>query len=122
MIRYSLGRLLGLLGSVLIISLILFIAVRWLPGTPWNEAEIPLQGAAKENMMRKYGLDQPVHVQYAKYLWNLLHLDLGNSFIYKTETVWETIARGWPATAKIGSVTLIIAFSIGIPVGIIAAL
>ena len=79
MIRYSLGRLLGLLGSVLIISLILFIAVRWLPGTPWNEAEIPLQGAAKENMMRKYGLDQPVHVQYAKYLWNILKK--GNSQI-----------------------------------------
>ncbi|HAT21715.1 MAG: ABC transporter permease [Dehalococcoidia bacterium] len=122
MIRYSLGRLLGLVGSVLIISLILFIAVRWLPGTPWNEAEIPLQGAAKENMMRKYGLDQPVHIQYAKYLWNLIHLDLGNSFIFKTETVWETIARGWPATAKIGTFTLLIAFSIGIPVGIIAAL
>ena len=110
MIRYSLGRLLGLVGSVLIISLILFIAVRWLPGTPWNEAEIPLQGAAKENMMRKYGLDQPVHIQYAKYLWNLIHLDLGNSFIF------------WPATAKIGTFTLLIAFSIGIPVGIIAAL
>ena len=122
MIRYSLGRLLGLLGSVLIISLILFLAVRWLPGTPWNEGEIPLQGPAKENMMKKYGLDQPIHVQYAKYLWNLLHLDLGNSFIYKTDTVWQTIARGWPATAKIGAFTLLIAFSIGIPVGIIAAL
>ena len=59
MIRYSLGRLIGLIGSVLVISLILFLATRWLPGTPWNEAEIPLQGAAKENMMRKYGLDKP---------------------------------------------------------------
>ena len=87
MIRYSLGRLVGLIGSVLVISLILFLATRWLPGTPWNEAEIPLRGAAKENMMRKYGLDKPVHGQYAKYLWNLLHLDLGHSYIYKTDTV-----------------------------------
>ena len=88
MIRYSIGRLVGLLGSVLIISLILFLATRWLPGTPWDEAEIPLQGAAKENMMRKYGLDKPVHVQYAKYVWNLLHLDLGHSYIYKTDNLW----------------------------------
>lgn len=122
MIRYSLGRLVGLIGSVLVISLILFLATRWLPGTPWNEAEIPLQGAAKENMMRKYGLDKPVHVQYAKYVWNLLHLDLGHSYIYKTDTVWKTIARGWPATAKIGSYTVIIALSMGTILGVLAAL
>ncbi|HCH08415.1 MAG TPA: ABC transporter permease, partial [Dehalococcoidia bacterium] len=108
--------------SVLAISLILFLAVRWLPGTPWIEAEIPLTGSARDNMIRKYGLDEPVWKQYAKYLWNLSHLDLGNSYIYKTDSVWKTMARGWPATAKIGAITLLVSIPLGIFIGVVASL
>jgi len=122
MTGYILGRLLGLFFSVLAISLILFLAVRWLPGTPWIEAEIPLTGSARDNMIRKYGLDEPVWKQYAKYLWNLSHLDLGNSYIYKTDSVWKTIARGWPATAKIGAITLLVSIPLGIIIGVAASL
>jgi ABC-type dipeptide/oligopeptide/nickel transport system permease component len=122
MVGYILGRLMGLSFSVLVISLILFLAVRWLPGTPWNEGEIPLTGTARENMLRKYGLDQPVWQQYGKYLWNLAHLDLGNSYVYKTDSVWKTIARGWPATAKIGGITLVIAITLGVTMGVLASL
>tara|TARA_Y100001947_G_scaffold154423_1_gene158616 strand:+ start:80 stop:964 length:885 start_codon:yes stop_codon:yes gene_type:complete len=107
---------------VLAISLILFLAVRWLPGTPWIEAEIPLTGSARDNMIRKYGLDEPVWKQYAKYLWNLSHLDLGNSYIYKTDSVWKTMARGWPATAKIGAITLLVSIPLGIVIGVVASL
>jgi len=122
MTGYILGRLLGLFFSVLAISLILFLAVRWLPGTPWIEAEIPLTGSARDNMIRKYGLDEPVWKQYAKYLWNLSHLDLGNSYIYKTDSVWKTMARGWPATAKIGAITLLVSIPLGIFIGVVASL
>ena len=122
MTGYILGRLLGLFFSVLAISLILFLAVRWLPGTPWIEAEIPLTGSARDNMIRKYGLDEPVWKQYAKYLWNLAHLDLGNSYIYKTDSVWKTMARGWPATAKIGAITLLVSIPLGIVIGVVASL
>ena len=107
---------------MLAISLILFLAVRWLPGTPWIEAEIPLTGSARDNMIRKYGLDEPVWKQYAKYLWNLSHLDLGNSYIYKTDSVWKTMARGWPATAKIGAITLLVSIPLGIVIGVVASL
>ena len=122
MTMYILGRFVGLAFSVLVISLILFLAVRWLPGTPWIEEDFPLKGPARENMLRKYGLDEPVWKQYARYLWNLAHLDLGNSYIYSTDSVWRTIARGWPATAKIGSITLVLALSIGITLGVLASL
>ena len=122
MTGYILGRLLGLFFSVLAISLILFLAVRWLPGTHWIEAEIQLTGSARDNMIRKYGLDEPVWKQYAKYLWNLSHLDLGNSYIYKTDSVWKTMARGWPATAKIGAITLLVSLPLGIVIGVVASL
>ena len=122
MIQYIIGRLFGLLFSVLAISLILFVSVRWLPGTPWNEQDFPLQGAARENMLRKYGLDKPVWRQYTIYLWNLAHLDLGNSFVYRTDSVWKTIQRAWPATAKIGIITVAIALSVGMTLGILASL
>ena len=122
MIQYIIGRLLGVFFSVLAISLILFVSVRWLPGTPWNEQDFPLQGAARENMLRKYGLDKPVWQQYMKYVWNLAHLDLGNSFVYRTDSVWKTIQRAWPATAKIGIITVAIALSVGITLGVLASL
>lgn len=122
MARYVIGRVLGLLFSLWAVSIILFVGVRMLPGTPWNEAEIPLQGTARENMLRKYGLDQPLWRQYVKYVWNLTRLDLGNSYIYANESVWKTIARSWPATAKIGVFTVLIAFIGGISLGMLAAL
>ena len=122
MTGYIAGRFLGLFFSLLVVSLILFVAVRWLPGTPWNEQDFPLQGPARENMLRKYGLDKPVMQQYGIFLWNLAHLDLGNSFIYKTDSVWKTIQRAWPATAKIGAFTVLIALTVGMTMGILAAM
>lgn len=122
MTQYIIGRFLGLFFSILAISLILFVSVRWLPGTPWNEQDFPLQGAARENMLRKYGLDKPVWQQYMKYLWNLAQFDLGNSYVYRTDSVLKTIQRAWPATAKIGIITVAIALSVGITLGVLASL
>jgi oligopeptide transport system permease protein len=67
-------------------------------------------------------LDQPLWVQYARYLRSLLHGDFGPSFRYKDFTVSELIRQGLPVTAEIGITALILALAIGTVVGVFAAL
>ena len=55
--------------------------------------EIPAE--AIEEMKRYYGFDKPIHVRYAKWLWNVLHLDLGRSYIYQ-DPVWDVIKSRFP--------------------------
>ena len=46
-------------------------------------------------MKRYYGFDKPVHIRYALWLWNVLHLDLGRSYIYQ-DPVWDVIKSRFP--------------------------
>ena len=53
-----------------------------------RSTEIPQE--AIEEMKRYYGFDKPVHIRYALWLWNVLHLDLGRSYVYQ-DPVWDVI-------------------------------
>jgi oligopeptide transport system permease protein len=74
------------------------------------------------NLQNAYGLDQPVWVQYARYVRALGHGDFGPSFKYKDFTVTELIGQGLPVTLGLGTIALSLALALGIPVGIFAAL
>jgi oligopeptide transport system permease protein len=74
------------------------------------------------NLQRAYGLDQPVWVQYARYLGALAHGDFGPSFKYKDFSVTELIGQGFPVTFELGTIAMALALIVGIPVGIFAAL
>ena len=73
-------------------------------------------------MEAKYGLDQPMPVQFVKYLGSLLHGDFGPSYKYTGKTVNDFIATGAPVSAKLGLVTLVFVLLTSIPMGILAAL
>jgi oligopeptide transport system permease protein len=73
-------------------------------------------------LQRAYGLDQPLWVQYGRYLRGLAHGDFGPSFKYKDFTVTELIRQGFPVTLQIGCMAMILALSVGIPMGTWAAL
>ena len=60
-------------------------------------------------------------VQFRRYLGGLLHGDLGPSFRYKDYRVTELIAQGLPVTLTIGRAALLLAVSIGVPLGMLAA-
>lgn len=121
MTRYVLGRLVSLLFVLFAVSLINFSIMHAVPGGPYDEEKQPLRGAAKENMLRKYGLDKPVWQQYVEYMKNAVRLDFGISYQQPTYTVIELIASRWPLTLQVGSMTLLIVFGAGIPLGIVAA-
>lgn len=93
------------------------------PGGPWDAtARNPLPQEIRQALAHKYGFDQPLYVQYARYMWSALHLDFGIPFESPGETVIALIARTWPVTAVLGGTTILLATLIGVPLGILSAL
>ncbi|MDV2968394.1 ABC transporter permease [Nitratireductor aquimarinus] len=75
---------------------------------------------AYDALSAKMGLDRSIPVQFADYLWNLLHLDLGNSLL-SGRPVAEEIIRVFPATMELATLAMLIGTAIGVPLGIVAA-
>lgn len=122
MARYILGRLLGLVFVLFAVSLITFFMTRAVPGDPFAAGERQLPEATRIARAAKYGFDQPLIVQYGKYVWNVLHGDFGVPFQSPTQTVVELIKQTWPVTLRIGAFTLLISYPLGIALGLLAAL
>lgn len=120
MIAYIVKRLAGLAFVFILVSIVAFILMHSVPGGPFDEPNMPLPPAAKANMLRKYGLDQPLHVQYLKYMGNALVGDFGYSFSNPSETVAQVIGRTWPVSIALGGLTAVVALGLGIVFGIIA--
>lgn len=121
MLRYIIFRLIGLVGVLFVASVITFSLMHAVPGGPFDEEKMPLSAEAKANILRKYGLDKPLHEQYARYMWNALHFDFGIPFQSPGETVTGLIKRTWPISAQLGGMGLLIAFSFGLLLGILSA-
>jgi oligopeptide transport system permease protein len=121
MIRYFLKRLAGAIPTLLAIVTLSFFLMRAAPGGPFDR-EQTLAPEIMANLQRAYGLDQPLWVQYGRYLRGLAHGDFGPSFKYKDFTVTELIRQGFPVTLQIGCMAMILALSLGIPMGTWAAL
>src|SRR6266852_6023951 len=109
MLLYLFGRLTGIVVVFVIVSILAFVLMHSVPGGPFDEEKAPLPPAAKENILRKYGLDKPLYEQYALYMWNAVHRDFGISFQSPTETVIQLIARAWPTSMQLGLLTIILA-------------
>lgn len=122
MARYVFARLASLLFVLLAVSLITFVLMHAVPGGPFDVKERNLPEATRQAQLRKYGLDQPLWEQYLRYLWHVVHFDFGIPFQSPTETVTGLIARAWPITIKIGVPTIILAYTLGTLLGLIAAL
>ncbi|MCG0276014.1 MAG: ABC transporter permease [Thermosediminibacteraceae bacterium] len=118
--RYILNRLVVSLITAWVLVTIVFFLVRLLPGDPFTSEKITPE--IKQNMMRYYGFDKPLHIQYIRYISNLLKGDLGYSLRYQNRTVNEVIRQAFPYSADLGIRAVIFASIVGITLGIIAAL
>ncbi len=87
-------------------------------GTGTRQVTIPEE--ALEEMKRFYGMDKPIHVRYALWLWNVLHLDLGRSYRY-AEPVWDVIKERFPISIYFGLIGFILSYSVCIPLGVAKA-
>ena len=118
-------RILRLIGSVMVtllgLAALTFMIGRLLPIDP----VLAVLGdnatqSAYDAMAAKMGLDQPLPVQFANYLWKLAHLDLGNSLL-SGRPVSSEIARVFPATMELATLAMLMGTGIGVPLGIVAA-
>jgi oligopeptide transport system permease protein len=118
---YSLRRLLGAIPTLFVVMTVSFFMMRLAPGGPFDRERM-LAPAVEANIRKAYDLDQPLIVQYWRYLAKALQGDLGPSFKYQDYTVVELIASGFPVSFQIGITAIILALMVGGSLGIVAAL
>jgi ABC-type dipeptide/oligopeptide/nickel transport system permease component len=125
MARYVLGRLVGVVGVLFAVSIMIFLMIHAIPGGPFDNVpetkqERPIPEHIRKALLAKYGLDQPLYVQYIRYMTNALKGDFGVSF-YTGEQVSKFVARTWPVTIQLGLMALAISVPIGLGLGLLAA-
>jgi len=120
LLKYIGQRFLISLITVWVLATLVFFLIRALPGDPFTSEKITPE--IKINMMRYYGLDKPLPVQYLKYMGNLLKGDMGYSLRYKNRTVNQIIADAFPNSAELGLRSLVLSITFGLLLGIVAAL
>jgi len=136
MTGYFARRFLLIIPTFLGITLAVFVVMHFVPGGPVERqimrykmavateggvggaaVTVDLPEDALEEMRRYYGFDKPVHVRYAQWLWNLLHLDLGRSYIYQ-DPVWDVIKSRFPVSIFLGLTGFFLSYLVCIPLGV----
>lgn len=121
--RYIMGRMGYMLLVLWIVTTATFFLMHAIPGDPLSFMAKNLPEQTQKNYYAKYGLDQPVYVQYMKFIKAaVLNGDLGESLRYPGRSVTESIKKYSVVSGKLGVQALGLGFSIGIILGIIAAL
>lgn len=119
MIRYTGKRFLISLLSVWMLITVAFFLTRQMPGSPFQTGNV--SGEVLEQMEQEYGFAQPVSAQYVTYMRNLLHGDLGISYMNPGESVTEVIARALPTTLSLGILAVIVSLVAGTLLGMLQA-
>jgi oligopeptide transport system permease protein len=119
-VKYVSKRLIEALVTVWVIATLTFLLLRFLPGGPFDQ-EKTLPPEIKANIERKYGLNEPLTKQYTDYIVKLVHGDLGESYKYIGRSVTDIIKESFPVSFQLGFYSLMLAFLIGVPLGIFAA-
>jgi len=117
---FVLRRLLLFVPTLWAIATLTFLLVHAAPGGPF-QAEKDIPPAAKAQLLQRYGLDQPLRVQYGRFLANAVRLDFGPSYKFPSRQVKEIIAEAFPVSLELGLWALLVAIAIGVPVGVVAA-
>jgi ABC-type dipeptide/oligopeptide/nickel transport system permease component len=105
-------------------ALVTFLVMHATPGSPLDpvaEGANPLSPEAQRNLAKYYGLDRPLHEQFAIFVSKAVRGDFGNSFVYKTRTVREILAETFPVSLLLGAMALALAVVGGLTLGILAA-
>ena len=123
MLSYLFKRILNLIPTLFGITVIAFLLIRLVPGDPVMLllGERGANPVVYAEMKKNLGLDQPLIVQYKNFVVNALNGDLGTSLISKRKVIDEFLGR-FGATLELGLAAMFFAISLGIPIGVVAAL
>lgn len=123
MTTYIIRRLLVSIPVIFFMVLATFLLVQAMPGGPFDAVgQRAMPEHVRQLLERRYGLDDPVYVQFGRYVFNLVQGDLGPMLRQRSQTVNDIVAQTFPVSFQLGTLSMILGFAIGIPAGIIAAL
>ncbi|NQD65283.1 ABC transporter permease [Bacillus haikouensis] len=121
MVKYTIQRLVYMIITLLIIATATFFLMKLLPGSPLQNQE-RLSPEQQQIILDKYGLNEPLPVQYVNYMTGLAQGDLGLSFQYDNRPVTQIIGDRIGPSALLGFQAMVLGAILGILVGIIAAI
>lgn len=125
--QYIIKRVLLLIPTILLVTIIVFALIRVIPGDP---ALLVLVGPTGEGtfteeqlqeMQRRLGTDRPVHEQYGIWMWGVLRGDLGDSIFYERPVV-DQLGEAVPVTLELAVLGMLLSFIVAVPLGVVAAL
>lgn len=119
MTKYVLKRLCYMFVSLFIVITITFFLMKLMPGSPFNDTKLNAQ--QKEILNEKYGLNDPVALQYVNYLKNVVTGDFGNSFQYHNMPVWDLVKPRLIPSMEMGITAMVIGVVLGLVLGVDAA-
>lgn len=119
MTKYVLKRLCYMFVSLFIVITITFFLMKLMPGSPFNDTKLNAQ--QKEILNEKYGLNDPVALQYVNYLKNVVTGDFGNSFQYHNMPVWDLVKPRLIPSMEMGITAMVIGVVLGLVLGVAAA-
>jgi microcin C transport system permease protein len=142
MTAYFFRRFLLIIPTFIGITMAVFVIMHFVPGGPVERRIMQFQMAAMneggaaassgtrgaqslpdeaiEQIREYYGFDKPVHIRYALWLWKVLHLDLGNSYVYQ-DPVWDVIKSRFPISIFLGITGFLLSYFVCIPLGVLKA-
>src|ERR1700733_7541403 len=137
MTGYFLRRFLLIIPTFVGITMAVFLVINFVPGGPverqimrykmavaergGGRVDTDLPQEAIDEMRQYYGFDKPVYTRYILWLWKVLHLDLGRSYIYQ-DPVWDVIKSRFPISIFLGLSGFFLSYMICIPLGVFKAI
>lgn len=115
-------RVLALIPVLFVISVVTFLLMHAVPGSPFATEDKPLPPQIQANLESYYHLDEPLVQQYLRYMGNALRGDLGPSYLQRNRSVNDIIRDHLPPSVILGLMALGVAVVIGIPTGVVSAL
>lgn len=122
MILYILRRLLSVVFTFIVVSILIFLMMHAVPGGPFDGNDMPVSPEVRAKLMAQLGLDKSLTEQYFRYMWGVLHLDFGVPFQSPGETVLQLLGRAWVPSLTLGGLGVVIGAPLGILLGMAAAL
>lgn len=128
MLQFTLRRLALFFPMLFLASVMIFAIIQAPPGDFLDDFAAMLaeegegfsEGISMERLRAQYGLDKPIHIQYLKWVWNVLHWDLGVSLEWQ-KPVTELLNQRLLMTVVLGASTVLLTWTLALPIGVISA-
>lgn len=121
MLKFFLKRFISAIFTLFLIATLTFFLMKAIPGGPFSMND-KLTPQVREALEKKFHLDDPIHKQYMDYMKRLLKGDLGPSYAKAGVEVTELMKQGFPVSAQIGGLSILMVLIVGVPMGVLAAI